>query len=153
MTETNNAFLPYIHNVTDRIGRFLKKHGIRTIYKPTRKIHEHLNSAKDKRDPTTSCGIYRIPCSCDQVYIGTTKRSINTRIAEHKRHCCLLQSEKSSVAEHALENPEHKIIFDETEVLSTTHHYFTPLHREAIEIYKHKNCFNKKEESHKLCAH
>ena len=102
MTETNNAFLPYIHNVTDRISRFLKKHGISTLYKPARKIHEHLNSAKEKGDPTTSCGIYRIPSSCDQLYIGTTKRTINRRIAEHKRHCRLLQSEKSLVAEHAL---------------------------------------------------
>jgi hypothetical protein len=72
---------------------------------------------------------------------------LNTRIAEHKRHCRFLQSEKFSVAEHALENPEHKILFDETEVLSTTHHYFNRLHREAIEIYKHKNCFNKNEET------
>ena len=107
--ETNDAFLPYIHNVIDHIGRFLKKHGIKTIYKPTRKIHEHLISAKDKRDLTTSSSIYRIPCSCDQGYIGTIKRSVNTKIAEHKKYCHCLQWEKSSVAKHALVNPEHKI--------------------------------------------
>ena len=31
--------------------------------------------------------------------------------------------------------------------LSDTHHYLSCLHWEAIEIHKHKNCFNKKEES------
>ena len=37
--------------------------------------------------------------------------------------------------------------FDDTEVLCNTHHYLARLHCEAIEIHKHKNCFNKKEES------
>jgi hypothetical protein len=51
------------------------------------------------------------------------------------------------VAKHTLTNPDQKILFDDTEVLSNTQHYLTCLHREAIEIHKHKNCFNKKEES------
>ena len=33
------AALPYIHRVTDRIGRLLSRHGVRPIFKPTRKIH------------------------------------------------------------------------------------------------------------------
>ena len=82
-----------------------------------------------------------------QVYIRTTKRSINTRIEKHKRNCHLLQQEKSIVAEHALTNPDHKILFDDMEVLLNNQHYLTCLHREAIEIHKHKNYFNKKEES------
>ena len=42
---------------------------------------------------------------------------------------------------------DHKILFDDTEVLSNTQNYLTRLHREAIEFHKHTNCFNKKEES------
>ena len=147
---TTKAFLQYIPKVTDRIGKLLEKHDIKTIYMPTRKIEESLRSAKDSRDPKTSSGVYRIPCSCGEVYIGTTKRSINTRIDEHRRHCRLLQGEKSSVAEHALINRDHTILFKDTQVLSNIKHYHTRLHREAIEICKHKNCFNKKEEGLKV---
>jgi len=46
------------------------------------------------------------------VYIGTTKRSVNTRIAEHKKSCRLGQTEKSAVAEHALSRG-HDIRFEE----------------------------------------
>ena len=153
-TEANNqnqpsgkVFLPYIPRVTDRIGRLLQKENIKTIYKPTRKIKECLRSAKDKRDPLSSSGVYRIPCKCGSVYVGTTKRSVNTRIKEHKASCRLGQTEKSAVAEHALSDMDHHIKFEETQVLATTVSYHARLYREAIEILKHPNNFNKKEEA------
>ena len=54
-------------------------------------------------------------------------------------------SVKSSVAEHSLQNG-HDIHYRDTEVLSTTVHYHARLQREAIEIFKHHNSFNRKEE-------
>ncbi|XP_030750808.1 uncharacterized protein LOC115878439 [Sitophilus oryzae] len=66
------AFLPYIRGVTDRIGKLLRKRNIKPILKPTRKIQEHLRSAKDPRDSLSSAGVYRIPCFCGSVYVGTT---------------------------------------------------------------------------------
>ena len=144
------AFLPYIPKVTDRIGKLLKRHGIGTVYKPSRKLQNSLRSAKDTRDPKTSSGVYRIPCSCGSVYIGTTKRSVNTRIKEHQRHCRLGQTEKSAVADHILNNLDHKIAFEDTELLSSNRFYYPRLYREAIEIYKHPNNFNKKEEGLKI---
>ncbi len=53
------------------------------------------------------------------------------------------------MAEHALLQG-HKIFFNNTEVLSTTEHQHTRLHREAIEIHKHKNSFNRKEEKERM---
>ena len=144
------AFLPYIKNTTERIGHILKKHNITTTYKPTRKIKEILRSAKDSRDPLCTAGIYRIPCDCGQVYIGTTERTAKTRVQEHMRHCHLGQPDKSAVAEHSCLNADHNILFDNTQVLANTKHYYSRLHREAIEIFKHKNSFNKKEESMKI---
>ncbi|XP_030753074.1 uncharacterized protein LOC115880083 [Sitophilus oryzae] len=107
----NKAFLPYVSQVTDRIG------------------------------------IYRIPCSCGSVYIGTTKRSVGTRLTEHKRNCRLGQTEKSAVAEHALRDGDHKIQFEDTQVIATTSGYHPRLVREAVEIHKHPNNFNRKEET------
>jgi len=88
------------------------------VFKPTRTIQQSLRSAKDKRDPLSASGIYRIPCSCGSEYIGTTNRSVNTRIEEHKKSCRLGQTEISAVAEHALSrgydirNPIFRLLID-----------------------------------------
>jgi hypothetical protein len=44
----------------------------------------------------------------------------------------------------------HKIIFEETKVITITSHYYARLHWELIEIHKQENNFNKKEERLKL---
>ncbi|GJQ65329.1 hypothetical protein Trydic_g7445 [Trypoxylus dichotomus] len=111
------AYLPYIKSVTDRIGKTHERHNIKTIYKPTQQLCHQLRSAKDPRNPLTSIGVYRIPCSCGLLYISTTKRNINTRLKEHKRNCRLGQTDKSAVAEHALQDGDHNINFANTEVL------------------------------------
>jgi hypothetical protein len=49
--------------------------------------------------------VYSIPCECDQVYIGQTGRSIDTRIKEHYPHSRLAQPDKSAVAEHSTHSP------------------------------------------------
>ena len=121
------------------LRNFLKRHQIKPIYKPKRKLKDSLQSAKDSRDPKTCGGIYHIPCSCGDIYIGTTKRSVKTMIKEHERHCCLRDTERSAVAQYMVLNPKHKIGFDDTELLCNMQHYYPHLHSEAIEIYKHKN--------------
>ena len=37
------------------------------------------------------------------------------------------------MAEHAMENPNHTIVFDETVVLRSTHHYLACLHQDMIQ--------------------
>ena len=44
----------------------------------------------------------------------------------------------------------HKIMFEETKVLTRTSHYHARLGSESIKIHKHKYNFSKKEESLKL---
>jgi len=67
------SILPYVKG-TDRIGRILNKHNIQTIFKPPKKIGQILTNPKDQRPPLSSAGVYEIPCSCRQVYIGETGR-------------------------------------------------------------------------------
>ncbi|KAJ7341688.1 hypothetical protein JRQ81_006337 [Phrynocephalus forsythii] len=105
------------------MDKVLKKHNLQTVFRTTTKIQQMLWSAKDKRNPFTTAGVYRIACSCGQVYFGTTKCSIQTRIKEHERHCRLKQPEKSAVAEHTLKQIEHEIFFQDTEVLDNTNKF------------------------------
>jgi len=70
------GFYPFSHvkEITDRIGRILNKHNIRTIFKSPKKIGQILRNPKDQKSPFSSAGVYKIPCSCGQIYIGETGR-------------------------------------------------------------------------------
>jgi len=48
--------------------------------------------------------VYRIPCSCRQVYIGGTKQRLETGLREHQDACERGMMEKSGVVEHTWEN-------------------------------------------------
>jgi hypothetical protein len=60
------------------------------------------------------------------------------------------QTEKSAIAEHAHENLDHVIQYERTDLLASTTHYHARMHREAIEIQKHRENFNRKEEGMKI---
>ena len=71
--------------------------------------------------PVYMCGkqsnvVYHIPCSYGQVYIGETKRRLESRLKEHRDACERGMMEKSAVAEHAWEH-HHPIHWEETTVL------------------------------------
>ncbi|XP_048521747.1 uncharacterized protein LOC109534234 [Dendroctonus ponderosae] len=97
--------------VTDRFGRLIRKHNIRTVYKPTTKIRECLG------------------------------------IEEHRQNCKLGHVEKSAVTEDVLSDGTHNIYFGEAQVLATITGYRPRLIREAIEIHKHDDNFNRNEET------
>ena len=139
------AYLPYIKNVTDKIGKVLLRNNIQTIYLPTTKIGNTLRPVKDKRHPLDTPGVYSIPCSCGKVYIGETKRSVKTRLKEHERNIRLCHPENSAVAEHVYSEPGHDIDFNNTKVLAIDKNYYVRLNREAIEIYKNPNNYNRKD--------
>ena len=64
-----------------------------------------LTKVKDTLPPGKQSNVvYRIPCSCVQVYIGETKRRLETRLKEHRDACERRMMEKSAVAEHAWEH-------------------------------------------------
>ena len=75
--------LPYIQGTTDKIAKLLRKKNIETTFSPPNCLRNMLDKAKDPIDPMLKKGVYSIPCSCDEEYIGETGRSIKTRMKEH----------------------------------------------------------------------
>ena len=45
--------------------------------------------------------VYQVPCDCGLVYIGETKRRLETRLKEHKDATRLSYTNKSALVEHA----------------------------------------------------
>ena len=100
-------------------------------------------SAKDRLHPLNVEGMYSIPCSCGKSYVGQTGRSVTSRLKEHKRAILHRDTEKSAVAEHAYSEDGHQILIDETQVLAKEKFYHRRLIREAIEIEKCPQNFNR----------
>ena len=91
------SILLYVKGITDRIGRILNKHNIRTIFKSPEKIGQILRNPKNQTPPLNSAEVYKILCSCEQVYIGETRRMINLRIKKHQRDIRLKHINQHSI--------------------------------------------------------
>jgi hypothetical protein len=75
--------------------------------------HFHLSRSLELRTPS----VYSTPCECGKFYIGQSGQPIKIRCKEHNRHVRQAQTDKSSVAEHTI-NQHHIIKPDDTELLS-----------------------------------
>ena len=62
--------------------------------------------------------VYKLNCSCGSVYIGQTRRNLQSRLDEHNPKIKLNQ--ESDVTNHLLENPSHIINFDSPDILCSS---------------------------------
>lgn len=84
LSTTSEAYRSYISRVTDRNGKFLRRNCIGITFGFSIKIQQIIRSSKVKKKHISPAGIYRISCSYHKVYIGTTKKSMQTRLKEHE---------------------------------------------------------------------
>ena len=109
--------IPYVAGMSEDIRRVCRKFNIRVVFKSGRTLHSMLTKVKNTLPPGKQSNVvYRIPCSCSQVYIGETKRRLETRLKEHRDACERGMMEKSAVAEHVWEH-HHPIHWEETTML------------------------------------
>ena len=76
--------IPYVAGMSEDIRRVCRKFNIRVVFKSGRTLRSMLTKVKDTLPlGKQSNVVYRIPCSCGQVYIGETKRRLETRLKNH----------------------------------------------------------------------
>ena len=103
--------------MSEDIRRVCREFNIRVVFKSGRTLRSMLTKVMDTLPlGKQSNVVYRIPCSCGQVYIRETRRRLETRLKEHRDACERGMMEKSAVEEHAREN-HHLIDWEETTVL------------------------------------
>ena len=78
--------LPYVQGLSETTSRIMKKYNVNTAMKSHNTIKRSLVRPKDTIEPQKMCeGVYSITCkNCNATYIGETKRTLRTRIKEHK---------------------------------------------------------------------
>ncbi len=93
-------------------------------------LFAHIRIALDE---SQKHGVYLIPCECGLVYIGETGRNLSKCLKEHKTNCEKAELDKSNVAKHAW-TYDHRIKWDEANILAIDSHRFSRKMRESIEI-------------------
>ena len=87
--------------------------------------------------------VYEIPCNdCDFVYIGQTKRNLNTRLREHQRAIRQQKPENSAHCEHVMET-DHLIGWSNARILKVETNYFKRLTAESWFIHSHPKVLNR----------
>ena len=89
----------YVAGMSEDIRHICRKFNIRVtvVFKPRWTLRSMLTKDKD----TIPLGkqsnvVYRIPCSCSQVYIRETRQRLETRLKEHRDACERGVMEKSA---------------------------------------------------------
>ena len=91
--------LLYVAGVSERIRKAHRNYNIGVVFRSgpffqslLTKVKYPLLTKKKAKD------VYEVPCMCRKVYIGETKRHLETRL---KEACIRDQTDKSAIAEHA----------------------------------------------------
>ena len=82
------ATLSFIPGVSHQLKRAFSKAGCNLYNKSGQKLQNILCAKNKTRPPPCKCkGIYKFQCSCSEkaIYVGETRRSIDTRTQEHKK--------------------------------------------------------------------
>ena len=128
--------LPFLGPASYQLRKILQSADIRVIHSAPNKLRNLLHTHKDKPAPNSRPGVYRIPCECGQVYIGETGRNLHTRLQEHRAHGRRGDYEKSAIIKHA-HSSDHRIKWDNAELIAPIKHWHPRRVREAIEIFRH----------------
>lgn len=156
-TNTVHLKLPYIKNLSEKLKKELTNDTVTVAFKNENTVKNLFTKQKTPtpRDLESNV-IYKIPCSeCEGIYIGQTGRYLKTRISEHRRSVrpiTLINTKtKTALAEH-FENFEHQFNFDQTSIVDKQNNYKKRLLSEMIQIKKHQNNINKKQDIDNLNA-
>lgn len=147
--------IAYIRGITEerRLHDIIPNKNITYAHKPRNTLRNIFTNMKDNIDKMKrSDVIYEITCkgregeSCDQIYIGTTKRALEVRISEHKTDA---EKKKMStaLAKH-LVTTEHTADFDNAKILDIERRGKTRFTLESLRIQQqiHKT-INEKEDT------
>ena len=118
--------------VSERIRRVCKDFNIRAVFRSRPTLRSLLTKVKDPLPMEKQANVvYEVPCTCGKVYIGETRRRLETRLKEHKDACIKGFTDKSAIAEHAWME-DHPIRWDDTRILQHASRTMELVIKEAI---------------------
>lgn len=133
--DKNILVLPYVKSVSEKTTRQLKLLGVDVVSSGAPSLGSVLIKNKPKRDPMATTGVvYEIGCQCGKKYIGETKRTLATRINEHKK-CLTTANMSNGIAKHMWNSQTgHAIEWDKARILKREKNWFRRTFKEGVYI-------------------
>jgi len=140
--------IPYISSIAKKFIHFKNISFCKLAFMCFNKLSKFIKVHKDPLLPTFRPNVvYKINCQdCEASYVGQTKRTLNTRISEHRNHIKRNSPQTSVITDHRLEF-DHKFDWDNVEVLDEEINYNKRLISEMIHIKKQKQGLNLKKDT------
>lgn len=99
------VFIPYYGNVSEKVGRELRKLDYQVIFRSSNTLSKHISKPKDKIPNLKRSGVYKLKCgsqNCDKNYTGQTGRAFDVRINEHSREIRNLNNNYNEFTDHVI---------------------------------------------------
>ena len=144
LTFSGFTTLLYIKGVSDKIKQIRLEIGVQVAFNSFLTIGRFLSSLKAEINHNEKSNlVYKVPCqNCAFVYIGQTKRDLESRIKEHQRAIKFQQPEKSALCQHSMEN-DHLIDWSEVKILKVKHDYSKHVFSESRYINEKPQVLNR----------
>jgi len=136
--------IPYISSIAKKFIQYFKnisfcKLAFTCYNKLNKFIKVHTDPLPVASRPNV---VYKINCqNCDALYVGQTKRILNTRISEHRNHIRRNSLQTSVITDHHLEF-NHEFDWDNVEMLDEEINCNKRLISEMIHIKKQRQSLN-----------
>ncbi|KYN17404.1 hypothetical protein ALC57_10305 [Trachymyrmex cornetzi] len=147
-TETDNEdekkiwfTIPYLNKISDRFRGVVKNLNVSLAFFSLNKLSCFIRAQKDCLTTFLKKNvIYKIKCSdCDASYVGQTKRTLMTRIKEHKNDIRKRNGSLSVVSEHRL---NHEFDWEVVEIMDSERWLYRRRVAEMLYIKLQKNSLN-----------
>lgn len=145
--------IPYEAELSDAVRRICRQYNIRTLFQSAPTLCGRLMQVKDQdQDPLEkhSNVVYKVPRNCGWVYIGATKRALETRVKKHKPDTRRGELKKSAIAQHA--SSHHQWVhWDEVVVSIDAVNNTTLLIKEALHPpHRHREVDEQRQRHHNI---
>jgi len=135
--------IPFIPKLTEKFKNIANMLKSKLAFISLHKLGRIIKAQKDTLPVSSNKNVvYKLNCKdCDITYIGQTKRTLNTRIMEHKKDINKTNGKHSVITEHRLEC-NHDFDWDNPTILDKEKQYYRRLISEMINIKIHSGTIN-----------
>jgi len=136
--------VPYVSCVSKKFIQYFKNISFSKLtFSCFNKLNRFIKAHKDVLPLSSRSNVvYQINCSdCEASYVGQTKRTLSTRVGEHRNHIRRNSTQFSVITEHRLRS-QHEFDWDNVRVLNQEPNYNKRLISEMIHIKKQKQGLN-----------
>ena len=137
--------IPYHGDLSEKLKRIYRDHGITTHFKPTNTLRQSLVHPKDKQPKGRVSGVvYGVQCSedlaCKEQYIGETAQPLHSRMSQHRRASS--SGNDSAVYTH-LHASGHSFDIQDVHILDRDSRWFERGVKEAIWVRHEQPSLNR----------